>query len=237
MGRSLPQTPGREAEQRIEKENRADMKREKNFPAQGFYNIRSGGRAVALFLAMLFLLAGCGKTIARDSLTRPPLLKLTAVHKEAGEMPLNAGSHSWNYRISKEEGGGSNGDSLHPLDENNTWETMVLAASASGSEQYKVSIEWIVKEIEEKTDEVYWPDQLTVAGYDEKDIGNTGAEPVESVSCERKELEEESFLLHLHPGRIYQITLSWDEKGYKDNGFYGSASYVFRTVTTEPEQE
>ncbi len=213
------------------------MKTGKNFPAAGFGDRRLAGRACALFLAMLFLLSGCGKTIARDSLTRPPQLKLAAVHREAGEALLDAGSFNWNYRVSREEGESSIADAPHPLDENGSWENLVLASSASGSEQYKVSIEWIVKEIEEETDEVFWPARLVAEAYDEKDVGNTGAEPVQSVSCERKELEEDSFLLHLQPERIYRITLFWDEKDYGDDGFYGNASYMFRTVTTEPEQE
>lgn len=193
-------------------------------------------KIVPLTAMFLLMAAGCGSKIPKDSLTRPPQITLTAFVKEAGEITLNAGSYNWNYRVSKEEGTGSVADAPAPLDENYPWEMLVLPASASGDEEYHFSFEWIVKELEDKTDEINWPDELLVKAYSETDIGDMEAEAVETVTYTREDVEAEDFLLHLRPGMVYDMVLSWSADDYDKDGFYGTASYVFRTVTLEPEE-
>lgn len=189
------------------------------------------------FIVLILLIAGgCGNTIPKDSLTRPPEITLTAFVKEAGEITLNAGSYNWNYRVSKEESTGGVADAPSPLDENYPWEILVLPASASGDEEYHFSFEWIVKELEDKTDEINWPDELIVYAYSEADIGNMEAEPAETVTYTREDVEAENFLLHFRPGMVYEVVLSWSQDDYDKDGFYGTASYVFRTMTSEPEE-
>lgn len=199
-------------------------------------NIMKRWKIVPLIALTVMAAAGCGKKVPKDSLTRPPEITLTAFVKEAGEITLQAGSYNWTYRISKEEETGGVADAPSPLDENYPWEMMVLPASASGAEEYRFSFEWIVKELEEKTDEINWPDGLTITSYDEADIGNTDAEAVETLAYTSEDVEAENFLLYLHSGRVYEIVLSWSEEDYDKDGFYGTASYVFRTVTSEVEQ-
>lgn len=192
---------------------------------------------ILLLIALMVLAAGgCGKKIPKDSLTRPPEITLTAFVKEAGEVTMQAGSYNWNYRVSKEEESGGVADAPSPLDETYPWQFLVLPASASGTEQYKFSFAWIVKELEEKTDEINWPDELTLISYDETQIGSLEAQAAETVTYTREEVEAEDFLLPLHAGRVYEILLTWDEADYKKDGFYGTASYVFRTAVSEPEE-
>lgn len=193
-------------------------------------------KILPLIAAMLLLAAGCGSKIPKDSLTRPPEITLTALIKEAGEITLNAGSYNWNYRISKEEGSGGIADAPSPLDETYPWEILVLPASASGEEQYKFSFEWIVKELEDKTDEINWPDELLVSAYSETDIGAAEAEAVETAAYTREDIEAEDFVLYFRPGMVYEIVLGWSQDDYDKDGFYGTASYVFRTMTSEPEE-
>ncbi len=193
-------------------------------------------KILPLIVAMVLLAAGCGSTIPKDSLTRPPEITLTSLIKEAGEITINAGSYNWNYRISKEEGSGGVADAPSPLDETYPWEILVLPASASGEEQYKFSFEWIVKELEDKTDEINWPDELLVSAYSETDIGAAEAEAVETAAYTREDIEAENFVLYFRPGMVYEIVLGWSQDDYDKDGFYGTASYVFRTMTSEPEE-
>ena len=194
-------------------------------------------KTVLLIALMVVPAVGCGKKVPKDSLTRPPEITLTAFVKEAGEITLQTGSYNWNYRISREEESGGVADAPSPLDETYPWEMMVLPASASGEEEYQFSFEWIVKELEDKTDEINWPDELMLISYDEADIGNMEAEAVETLTYTREDVEGENFMLPLHSGRVYDLVLTWSEEDYDKDGFYGTASYVFRTVTSEAEEE
>jgi len=191
-----------------------------------------------LFALMAIAAGGCGKKIPRDSLTRPPEVTLAAFVEEAGEITLNAGSYNWNYRVSRDdEKAGGVADAPSPLDENYPWELLALPSSASGAEGYRFSFEWIVKELEDdKTEETNWPDELLVRAYSETDIGNTEAEAIETETYTKEDVEAEDFLLYFQPGRVYELVLGWSEDDYGKDGFYGNASYVFRTVTSEGEE-
>ena len=193
-------------------------------------------KILPLIALMILAAGGCGKKIPKYSLTRPPEITLTSFVTEAGEVTLQAGSYNWKYRVSKEEGSGGIADAPSPLDENYPWGILVVPASASGEEEYRFSFEWIVKELEDKTDEINWPDELMLISYDEADIGNMDAEAVETLTYTREDVEGEDFMLPLHAGRVYDLVLTWSEEDYEKDGFYGTASYVFRTAVSEPEE-
>lgn len=67
------------------------------------------------------------------------------------------------------------------------------------------------------------PDRILLREWDAADLGNAGAEPLHETES------EDVSLIHLQPGRVYELTATWDEGKKEERSFFGEASYCFLT--------
>lgn len=70
---------------------------------------------------------------------------------------------------------------------------------------------------------VVMPDRMILTCWDVSALGDVGAEAEETRTY------EEVGLLHLKPGKVYEITAEWLAKRLEKRGFSGTASYVVVT--------
>lgn len=70
---------------------------------------------------------------------------------------------------------------------------------------------------------VVLPDRLTLVMWDVSDLGNTEAQPEETITYEG------DTLIDLKPGKVYEITAEWAEEQLEKRRFSGTASYSFIT--------
>lgn len=67
------------------------------------------------------------------------------------------------------------------------------------------------------------PDRLTVYEYSIEDLGHTDASPLAGT------VYEDALMPQLKGSRVYEMVAEWDEEHLKENGCYGTASYVVVT--------
>lgn len=194
---------------------------------------RKRGLAVMAALACTMMLTGgCGKNdsgtgnaapsdsaeapVQLGQYREPPQIELLAVEEEGNQFALSACSYSWNCQISEEEMEGGVADAPHPLE---TKSQMVTLAGDGTWAQYRFSIPAA-------------PDEIDIRSWELTDIGNKDAKERVSVDAVyyKEETETQDFIVALESGRVYEFCLEWKQENLAENGFYGTAGYVFRTA-------
>ncbi len=193
---------------------------------------KRGLLAVTTLICMGMLLGGCGEeadeagsdtpaaseatTVKLGQYEEPPQIELLAVGEEGNQFAVPACSYSWNCQTSENELTGSIADAPHPLE---TKSQMVTLAGDGTEAQYRFVVPAA-------------PDELDIWTWELTDIGNKDAQQRVNVDAVyyKEETEAENFTVSLEAGKVYEFFLEWKQEGLAENGFYGIASYVFKTA-------
>ena len=169
-------------------------------------------------LAVLIGCMGCKAKSSADSpgnrsdvLQEPPSMKLSDVLSGTmEEFEVTSGNYTWNYPNGDEMTGGI-ACGAHPLVEAEDKERLALPRY-TGQDTVGYIVSFAVK-----------PDRLTVYEYSIQDLGHTDASPLAGT------VYEDALMPQLKGSRVYEMVAEWDEEHLKENGCYGTASYVVVT--------
>lgn len=168
---------------------------------------------VLLVLALISITACTRETdTGEKEEMRAPVIRLTdSLSSTANQFEVQSGNYNLSYPDGKEMQGvvacGS-----HPLDQSQEKYEKLKLPSYNGIDYVPCLLSCDIE-----------PDRLTVKEWEASQSGDT--EAAESAD----KVYEDSFLLELKPGKIYEITADWKEENLDKNGFYGKASYAVRT--------
>lgn len=152
----------------------------------------------------------------------PSMLLHDALTSNMEYFEVTAGTYSWNYPSEEEP-------------------DRMITKEASGNEPTVAvkGAEWLqLKEYNRLDYAVYtvyfevMPDSVTVKEYDLLELGNVTDPKVLSEST-----YEEVFALELKPRRIYEVAAQWNEENLGENGFFGTAYYIYATDNYMVEAE
>lgn len=204
--------------------------------------IKSGRRYMRRGAAHLLLLAGavcalCGCGTKKegggypDHIDKPFDAYLVAeCDVETFVVNLIRGGYSWNYQISEDEVQSTIADAVHPLDENFRMEEIVFPEGAKEAE-YRLCID-------------HAPDRIMVTAWPLSDIGNADAAASEKTEYELADTVQENgedaepacgYVIPLHEGYVYALSMIWDEEQLAARGFCGKADYVVKTLPSAGE--
>lgn len=153
-----------------------------------------------------------GETKEFPVLTAAPDLTLTdPLSSTVNRFEVRSGNYSWSY-IEGKELQSLVACGMHPLD-----------ANMEKTDKLKVPNYNQMERVSYLVSSAVTPSRLTVRCWDISRLGDTGAEAEESVDY------EDTMMIELEPGKVYEITASWAEEDLTANGFYGEASYAVIT--------
>ncbi len=149
---------------------------------------------------------------ASQALTAPPQLHIVdPLSSSMNQFSINSGNYEWNYP-DKDEMTGVVACGAHPLDiiADNTEKLDVPDYNGMEAVPYVVSCDIM-------------PDELLIKEWDIDALGNTDLEADKQVAVEN------SGMIELIPGKIYEITAVWTSDNLENRGFFGQASYSLVT--------
>lgn len=153
------------------------------------------------------------ETAAADLiLTSPPEFRLTdPLSSTFRPFTLQSGNYEWTV-VEQGEAQSMVACGMHPLD-----------PVAEQNEKLKVPHYNKIDAVSYAISAVALPDRLLVAQWDDSALGDGETEAEESRTY------EDTGMIGLHPGKVYEITATWSQERLEERGFWGVASYSFVT--------
>lgn len=154
-----------------------------------------------------------------DSKAKPDILLSSAptislndsLSSTLAQFEVSSGNYSWSY-LEKGETVSLVACGMHPLDTDPEKVEKLKVPKYNGMDSVFYSLSCVVA-----------PDSVTVREWDISQLGDVEAEESSPVNY------GDSALIELKPGKVYEITVNWDESKFEFNGFFGEASYVVLT--------
>lgn len=145
-------------------------------------------------------------------LTSPPEFRLTdPLSSTFRPFTLQSGNYEWTV-VEQGEARSMIACGMHPLD-----------PVAEQNERLKVPHYNKIDAVSYAISAVVPPDGLLVAQWDDSALGDGETEAEESRTY------EDTGMIELHPGKVYEITATWSQERLEERGFWGVASYSFVT--------
>lgn len=145
-------------------------------------------------------------------LTSPPEFRLTdPLSSTFRPFTLQSGNYEWTV-VEQGEARSMIACGMHPLD-----------PVAEQNEKLKVPHYNKIDAVSYAISAVVPPDRLLVAQWDDSALGDGETEAEESRTY------EDTGMIELHPGKVYEITATWSQERLEERGFWGVASYSFVT--------
>ena len=163
-------------------------------------------------ISLCTMTACTSKTESAESMEAPEIGLTDPLSSLLSEFRVRSGNYELNTQEGKRGVQGVIACGMHPLDENVKKQEVLVIPDYNGMDE-------VVYQMTCETE----PDMVTIKEWDVSDIGNTESEP------ENCKTYEETFLLELKHGKVYEIILFWAEDKAEENGYYGEASYVVVT--------
>lgn len=152
-----------------------------------------------------------------DMLTEPPEIGLTdALSSTLSSFTITSGNYTWNCKSDRESAEEEMENVVacgsHPLEVNEEKAEKLYVPDYNQMEGAAYAISCPVM-----------PDQILLTGWNRMALGNMESPAQETVTY------EDTYLIELEPGMVYELTAVWEEDKLEDRGFFGEASYVFLT--------
>ncbi len=159
-----------------------------------------------------------GEDIAMAEARRePPVMELHPVSEEGDSLSVSACGYQWNWPEGADQMGAAIADSAAPLSEGAPWNVLTLSENGGDTAEYSLAIEGK-------------PDELGINMWNLSDIGNADAESSRTSVYQGAEIAAGDFTIELQAGKVYEIWVEWKEEKVAENGCFGTAYYVFKTV-------
>lgn len=153
------------------------------------------------------------ETAAADILlTSAPELSLTdPLSSTLNQFVVQSGNYEWTV-MERGETQSMVACGMHPLD-----------SLAESNDKLKVPHYNRMDTVLFTVSAVIQPDHLLVSQWDDSALGMTETEAEECLEY------DDTGMIELRPGKVYEVTATWSEEHLEKRGFWGTASYSFIT--------
>ncbi|MCM1156613.1 MAG: hypothetical protein NC314_12995 [Roseburia sp.] len=161
--------------------------------------------------------ADSSDTAAFD-ITAPPVIELCNTTDNKNSITVRPCGYTWTYLEPGDLATSGIADSADPLTENAPWGILTVPDNGTDAGDYTISV-------------AAEPDKLVITAWDSSFIGKSSADTPTAEGCiyDREELTAADFTIPIRPGRVYEVSLTWDKEKAEENGFYGIGYYIFMT--------